>query len=182
MVLPVSVFTKICMMASSTSTIEANSPSLRKPTILHLPEWRLSKCLSHTWDIQLPYLQPGLSKRINLVLVLFIRPSKRALGVSSNKSGGDVIANSGGEVITSDIYNNLLLSSEFEISNFIPFHLGGEGQGLKGAPKLYPTRCELHVVAVTHKFDCSWFLVLKPKIIIQILLVNEWKLYQYTGN
>ena len=87
--------------------------------------------------------------------VLFIRPSERALGARSNKSEEDVITKSGGEVITSDIYNSLFLSSEFEISNFIPFHLGGEGQGLKGAPKLYPTRCELHVVAATHKFDCS---------------------------
>ena len=30
--------------------------------------------------------------------------------------------------------------------------------------------------------DCSWFLVLKSKIIIQILLINEWKLYQHIDN
>ena len=40
----------------------------------------------------------------------------------------------------------------------------------------------LRVIVLTHKFDCKWFLVLKSKIIIQILLVNEWKLYQYIVN
>ena len=38
------------------------------------------------------------------------------------------------------------------------------------------------LIVITRKFDCSSFLVLKPKIIIQILLVNEWKLYQYIDN
>ena len=35
---------------------------------------------------------------------------------------------------------------------------------------------EVHVIVVTRKFDCLWFLVLKPKISIQTLLVNDWKL------
>ena len=89
--------------------------------------------------------------------VLFIRPSERALGASSNKSEGDVITKSGGEVITSDIYNSLFLSSEFQISNFIPFHLGGEGQELKGAPKTQVMRFELRVIVVTRKFDSGDF-------------------------
>ena len=32
---------------------------------------------------------------------------------------------------------------------------------------------EVHVIVVTRKFDCLWFLVLTPKISIQTLLVND---------
>ena len=42
--------------------------------------------------------------------------------------------------------------------------------------------CFVYVTVVTRKFDYLWFLVLKPKIIIQILLVKEWKFYHCIDN